>query len=161
MLEKVRSRTTRTERLLILAGVVRDAVHNPHVQRFASIACSSTVSKRECAWRILWFVQSRPYVSSPAGQWIERDLAQTVATGGECGALATLVCACAELNGIPWQLVWRSYPDGAQHISAKLAPEGAWLWADPTVRGASLGEDPNAAALRLRSPRGKRSKASP
>lgn len=71
---------------------------------------------------------------------------------GSCADAAPLLACMAESIGIPARLV---YQIGAKldHLAVKLCVDGRWLWAEPTIRGAELGESPAAAAARLASGR--------
>lgn len=141
--------TTAMQRLALLAKVVRAEQGDPTVRRFARRACDHTRNARECAQALLWAVQWRPYaLPVRPGEWIQTDLADVVDAGGDCKALSQLLCAAAASLGIPWQLTWLSYP-GREHVSAQLGLEGAWRWADGSVRGARLGESPDEAIERI------------
>lgn len=95
-------------------------------------------------------VQSRPFTRDPPGEWLARGRV-TAARGGDCLRLAPLVVVVAESVGVPGEVLWLSIPDAAEdHVTARLWVGDRWQWAEPTVRGARLGESPFAARDRLR-----------
>lgn len=99
---------------------------------------------------LLSAVQLLPYVDDPTSSDIVCDPSEVIAKGGDCDDRAVLFAALAKVAGYRAVIVWQSQ-DGApqDHVTVKVWRDGAWLWADPTVPGARIGEEPHAAVDRL------------
>lgn len=99
---------------------------------------------------LLYTVQLLPYVPDPGGgdQVCEPDY--VISKGGDCEDRAVLFASLARAKGERVAIVWQSQ-DGADedHVTCKLYRNGAWIWADPTVVGARLGEEPHDAVARI------------
>lgn len=97
------------------------------------------------------YVQALPYEPDGAGSvdLVTVDLDDALRKGGDCEERACLVAAFCDANGVRAMLEWMAQ-DGAplDHVTS-LVWLGRWVWADATVPGAELGEDPRAAARRL------------
>jgi transglutaminase-like putative cysteine protease len=93
--------------------------------------------------------QAVPYVPDPPGEWFQ-PVAYTLAHGGDCEDLAALVVALARALGLPARVVWMEEDPRLplNHVSAQIFARGVWLWAEATVPGARLGEEPHAAVAR-------------
>lgn len=104
-------------------------------------------------------VRFLPDPGERAGVELYRTARETIAAGeGDCDDAAPLLVAVFRALGYRARLVaMRSPRQAAQgpyprHVSAQVSVDGgrSWWWAEPTVRGARLGEHPYAAAARLR-----------
>lgn len=135
----------RVETALWLARI--DA-QTPGVRRLVDL-CTPIAGAEGRARAALLAVQSLPYVVDPIGEWLARG-SYTAAHGGDCLRLAPLLVAVAECAGVPGEVLWLAQPSALQdHVTARLRPDGAWLWAETTIRGARLGESPYDAADRM------------
>lgn len=107
------------------------------------------VSSRARVVYLLARVQALPYRQDPGGEWINTS-AETATVGGDCedkAALLAVLCVCA---GVPARLLWAYQRRRVQdHVSCQVELDGVWLWAEPTLEGAELGESPWVAVERL------------
>lgn len=128
--------------------LARIDAQSPPVRRLVAL-CEPIASAAGRARAALLAVQSLPYVVDPIGEWLARG--RYVATyGGDCLRLAPLLVAVAECTGVAGEVLWLGQPSALQdHVTARLCPDGTWLWAETTIRGARLGESPYAAADRI------------
>lgn len=99
---------------------------------------------------LLRLVQSLPYQSDTAGSDLVCDPADVFARGGDCEDRAALLAALLYASGYAVQLVWQADEAAPEdHVTVKVRlRDGSWAWADPTVPGAQIGEEPHAAAAR-------------
>ena len=145
-------------RLTQAAGSVAVAVSqpDPRLVALARIA-AERLTEPEMAATALRLVQTHVrYVSDPvsaAGEPTEQfqSVSETLDDGGDCEDLSALLCALFTLIGLRARLVWIDYEHlGAEqnHVSVKVQVNGTWMWAEPSVAGAVLGEEPRHAAIR-------------
>jgi hypothetical protein len=88
-------------------------------------------------------VQRLPYVPERSGTDCYQSVAYTATHGGECKALTTLLVAVLRRLGLAARVEWIMQPGKAlNHVTAQVWLDGAWFWADPSIRGAMLGESP-------------------
>lgn len=85
---------------------------------------------------------------------------ETIARGvGDCDDAAPLLAAVFNALGLRARLVGMRSPRQARlspyprHVTVQFFDAGRWLYAEPTLRGAELGEHPYRAAARLRKAR--------
>lgn len=71
---------------------------------------------------------------------------------GSCADAAPLLACLAEAIGLRAELVYQIGPT-MDHLTCKIKVGDRWLWAEPTIQGAELGESPAAAAMRTASAR--------
>jgi transglutaminase-like putative cysteine protease len=166
--------TTACDRVVTLEDVANDALrHDPQVRTAAAgavagasravAAAGHLLSPEEgraaIAAALLLWVQRRGYHPDPPGEEWFQPVARTIAQGGDCEDLSTLFVALARAAGLRAQLVWIDQPSHAlNHVSAQVylgdlarrfgATDG-WAWAETSVLGARLGENPYHAAERL------------
>ena len=127
-------------------------------------------AQREIAWQLrlaggndewavavatLRYVQQLGYVDDPAGDWYQGTLytisGRARGHAGDCEDLAAELVVLLRLNGIQaW--MWWVFQDGAalNHVTVRTKVDSVDLWADPSVTGAELGENPYHAAKRLK-----------
>lgn len=99
---------------------------------------------------LLSAVQLLPYTTDPSGADVVCDPDEVIAKGGDCEDRATLFAALAKAAGYRAVIVWQSQDGAAEdHVTTKVWVNGAWRWADPTVPGATIGEEPHDAVERL------------
>lgn len=107
----------------------------------------------EQARALLAYVHTRPYFAHPPDVEEFKPVTLTIDEGGNCEDLGPLYVALARASGLVAQLVWINQHDAPlNHVSAQVWLDGQWHWAEPSVAGAQLGEDPYAAAARMRRP---------
>lgn len=112
------------------------------------------VDPHALAQRILsWTQDNFPYHDDPPGEEWYQGVYWTMAMGGDCEDLAVVLVALMLAADIQARVIWQDQPGQAlNHVTAQvLMPDGihTWYWADPTVKGARLGEEPHEAAKRL------------
>lgn len=94
-------------------------------------------------------VQALPYRPDPPGFDDVQTASETARDGGDCEDLAALLvvlCVCARMAA---RLLWLYQPTRVRdHVTAQVQVDGAWVWAEPTIR-AAWGENPYAAADRI------------
>jgi len=107
-------------------------------------------SKAEIAAAALRWVQEHvPYRQDKEGEWYAGPV-WTLRNGGDCTTMAPVLVALLAALGVPSQLVWINQPGfSMNHFSCRVLLNGQLFWADPSLRGARLGEAPDAAAHRL------------
>ena len=95
-------------------------------------------------------VQSLEYVPNTAREEWLQSVGRTLRTRrGECKALSTTLVALYRALGLRPRVVWVDQPGAPlNHVTAKVWIDGGWLWAEPSVRGAMLGESPYDALAR-------------
>lgn len=111
-----------------------------------------TLPPRAIAARALARAQTFPYAPDDAGtvDLVTVDRATFEREGGDCEERAVWLAAALAAARIPAELVWLSQPgQEADHVTVRAHLDGRWLWADPTVPGARLGEHPQDAADRV------------
>ncbi len=70
--------------------------------------------------------------------------------GGDCEDLSALLMAVLYLLGFESRIVWIDQPGQAyNHVSLQVRLSDQWVWAEPSLEGAYLGEHPYAAMRRL------------
>jgi transglutaminase-like putative cysteine protease len=102
----------------------------------------------------LRLVQGLPYrPDAPGEDWVQTS-EFTAEHGGDCEDLAALLVVLCVSAGVPARLLWifqrRRVRD---HVTAQAKLAGVWLWMEPTLQTSKLGENPYAAAERLRDQR--------
>jgi transglutaminase-like putative cysteine protease len=156
--------TTACERLAILEELLGEAWRgSAAVARLGrALQQGRRAPRRELAARALRLVQALPYVPDPAGEEWFQPVDWTLRHGGDCEDLASALVAVAGAAGVPARLVWIDQPgQKLNHVSAQLwvlerdpvedgdpRPHDGWAWAEASVRGAALAEDPYRAAKR-------------
>lgn len=140
------------QRAEIMEAHVRDALSSPAV-RAAADGCRGAIgvaSQRDIATRVLRRVQAAGYRDDPPGCDRYAPVEFTLRNGGDCDDLAPAVAALAILCGLQARFVYLSQPRSPlDHVTVKVLVDGEWLWAEPTLRGARLGEHPYDAARRI------------
>lgn len=147
------------ERVRVMSVLASVGALDPGVQRFAQAArdrathnpaSSPAVNTRRVVIQVLRAVQALPYEPGPDDEEWMQPAPWTLARGGECKALSVLFVAACRALGIPARVIWIT--QGGQplnHVSAIVGIDGAWCWADASVRGALLCESPYDAIARL------------
>ena len=90
------------------------------------------------------------YRPDPEGEWHQGSV-YTLAHGGDCEDLAVLLVAMLRCVGLGAAVVWYTVPPPAvlNHVTVRVdLGDGAGVFAEPSVYGAFLGEDPWDAATR-------------
>jgi transglutaminase-like putative cysteine protease len=99
---------------------------------------------------ILAFVQTLPFLPDPEGEWYQGAL-YTAFNGGDCEDLVSLLVAMYESVGIKSEIIWleqRNRP--LNHVSCRVLSGGRMQWAEPSIKGARIGENPYDALSRTR-----------
>lgn len=117
-------------------------------------------SARHVAQAILRAVQyDLLYKDDPPGKEVFTSVAETILAGGDCEDLSVVLVSALRALGIRARVVWITQEGRSlNHVTAQVSfsdpsvPDNLaeWLWAEPSIRGAELGENPYAAAARLR-----------
>lgn len=145
---------TPKERITAFTAFAQDAIDAPEVAAAAARCRRATPARTAAA--CLDLVQALPYYPDPPGvdDWIGHPC-HVLTVGGDCEDLATLLIALWATCGLTGRLQWITQGGEQDHVTAQVQLPGlGWLWGEPTVRGARLGEDPYAAAKRLQVSRG-------
>lgn len=163
------------ERLRIMADIALEGQTFPSVQALAyqarSMACAvqsvcTGPTTRDAtlilAASALQVVQSLYYRLDHVGEEWFQSTDYTIVNGGDCEDLGVMLAAINGLLGLKSRLVWVYQPGHSlNHLSTQLwldtpygsyerpTGHGEWLWEDPSIRGAALGEHPYAALKRL------------
>ncbi len=94
--------------------------------------------------------QALPYVAPPDGQQWFQPVTQTEATGGDCGNLAANLVARLRALGLTAQVIWITQTgQRVNHVTVAVWLGGEWRWAEPSIKGAALGESPYDAVRRV------------
>lgn len=115
------------------------------------------LSRRQLAAAALRLTQTLPYFSEARDQQWFQPVSWTLAHGGSCGPLSAVLYGLCTLLGVPAEIVWLDQPGEAlNHLTVRIFVDGAWYWADPSVRSSNpgvpsavLGENPYDAVRRL------------
>lgn len=141
--------TTPAERLAILRKLIDDAHARGVLDTIADAIARHTTTQRERATVALDLVQRMGFVPDPDGREVFQDVLCTVLAGGDCEDLAAALVTLLEALGVPARLVWFDQPGALNHVTAVANIDGRDEWAEASIRGAVLGENPYAAATRL------------
>ncbi len=99
---------------------------------------------------LLSTVQLLPYTDDPTDTDRVCDPDEVIRVGGDCEDRAVLFAALCKVIGVRVVIVWQAQNGAAQdHVTTKVWVNGVWTWADPTVPGARIGEEPHDAVARL------------
>lgn len=133
-------------------GIQREAVRKIArlAQTRAMLAAGGVRSDPLLAIEVLRAVQSIPYVDPGNELECLQRTDYTIAHGGECKALAGVLVAVARSIGLDATPVWITQTGlPMNHVTSVIEINGKPEWADASVRGAALGEDPWSAVTRL------------
>ena len=144
-------------RIVLIDRIANDGMHRESVRKIAHLAETRALlaaggrrSVPMLAIEVLRAAQSIPYVDPSHNQECLQRTDYTVANGGECKALAGVLVAVARLAGLEADPVWVTQTGLAMnHVTSVIYVNGKPEWADASVRGAALGEDPWSAVSRL------------
>jgi hypothetical protein len=103
------------------------------------------------ATALLALVHALVFFPDPPGVDTYQNAAYTLAHGGDCEDLSVLYAALCAAVGVRARIVWLAQPGEPQaHVTVQVqpVPRGPWLWAEPSIPSAAIGEDPYAAARR-------------
>lgn len=164
-----------SQRLYILDGHVTDAIADGRVcaiaqairDRVLARACvsahcdlSSEGLQMQIAQALLDYVQSLGYRSDPPGQEWYQGVWWTILHGGDCEDLSVAFVSLARCAGLDAALFWITQKGaslnhvsamvtiGGKRLSATWVVGGRYFWAEGTVNGAKIGENPLQAAQR-------------
>ena len=149
-------------RLRLLRDLAFVGSLDPAVQVFAKRSTGLTLpsgaiappplpSETELATRVLRAAQSAGYRPDPPGEWYQ-TVKYTMTRGGDCEDLTATLIALCMIVGLRAEPVWIDQPGSPlNHVTGRICVDGKWLWADPTVTEARLGEHPYAAFERTKS----------
>lgn len=148
--------TTEQQRVDILQDLGARGAKSPALNDLASrvwarITALGDSSVRSVASEALNAVQHLEYHPHPAGIEQFQKVDYTLANGGNCEDLSTALVALLMRLGITARAVWIPQPDrDLNHVAVQVqVSPSEWLWADPSIAGAKLGEDPYSALRRL------------
>jgi hypothetical protein len=141
-----------------LAGMVRDrasALYKLFVQAgrtnpdIAHACVTQQCYQRMLSLEALRAVQSLPYVPDRDGQEWFQSADYTVRHGGDCDDLVIALVALERALGLRAEPYWiTQHGQDINHVTSRVAIEGKWLWSEPSICGAMLGESPYEAAQR-------------
>lgn len=95
-------------------------------------------------------VQSLPYVPDPEGQEWVQGVDYTFAHGGDCKDLSAALAAVYRTLGLRAEVYWITQTGRPlNHVTVRVFLGGQWRWAEPSIRGARLGESPYDALRRM------------
>ncbi len=134
-------------RLSVLAEITRNGAQSVIVQRWVrALAVSANVEQNIV--RLLIAVQDLPYVPDDGDTY--QGVEYTLAYGGDCEDLDTLLGAAMLILNVPANLVYLEQPGAPQdHMTVTVEVRGQFCYAETTIPGARLCEDPYAAVARL------------
>jgi hypothetical protein len=147
---------TPRERLTILETSARHAATRDEVRELARTirARVPRATQVDLARAILATVARPRYQGAPStdpsiGQWLDTNVPETVAWGGDCLDRTHAVLALAFALGLDGFAVWVTEPDEVplDHVAARLRIDGLWYWADAIARPAVLGVAPRGVAM--------------
>ena len=132
-----------SEKIAALGRIAERWTSDPAVRRLA----------QETAYQapevVLGLVQRLPYHNDRQREDTVCSPGDVLAKGGDCEDRAALFAALMRVRGATVRLVWLGDERAPEdHVTVELWDGSAWLWADPTVPGARIGEEPHAAAAR-------------
>jgi len=111
---------------------------------------------RMLALEALRAAQSLPYVHDPTNEeWIQTANFTLTGNsgnphGGDCKDLTIVLVAVERLLGLQAEPYWITQNGQTiNHVTSRVKLDGKWFWADPSIRGAMLGESPYEAEARL------------
>lgn len=156
------------ERVRLLTAMARNAAGQSVVCQAARDAVSKyarlpapgdAVPPLEVAQALLTYVQKDVgYIDDPEGEWYQ-GVRYTLSHGGDCEDMATLFVAMCACVGISARLAWLEQPSARlNHVTAQVfLPKASgllsrgpaspqWLWAEPTISSAKIGQHPYDAA---------------
>lgn len=143
----------RHERIAILNRAALIASGEAQIRAIARmVRVISVVRGTSTAVEALRWVQSLGFrrVDVRGDGYLSMD--ETIAGGGDCKALSVLLVALLTALGYPARASWLDEPENAvDHVAVlvRLKPNSQFVWADPSIEGARLGENPHDAAFRL------------
>jgi transglutaminase-like putative cysteine protease len=143
--------TQADDRLRMLDILVHLTMQQPAVQGIAQTLGEGLNTETERAVAVLNYVQNLGYIPDPPGEWYQSGLYTIASRGkaGDCEDLAVLTVALLRLLGIDAWVWWLFQPGAAlNHVTARANVDGKTQWAESSVRGAMLGENPYRAAAR-------------
>lgn len=143
------------ERIEVFSRVAQAAIDAPEVVRAAQSCRRRTLE--DTARACLELVQALPYRPDRPGEADDlADPCHALVIGGDCEDLSVLLVALWAAAGLAGRVVWLVQAGASQdHVTAEVflpARRGraaGWVYGEPTVRGAVLGEEPHRAARRL------------
>jgi hypothetical protein len=143
------------ERLDLLDTVAREASLWPSVAALAGSARRGLAG--DAIDDLLALVQALPFTRDPVGLDVYQALPLTLARGGDCEDLAALFVGGVRLlaaeRGLPVaaRAAWYARPEEREdHVVAVVSfARGEWQWCECSIRGARVGEHPQAAADRV------------
>lgn len=141
-------------RLELYRSLAIDGASHPDVARVAAFLRAPR-PQRELARSALEYVQrSIAFEIDPPGPDLVFSPAETLARRrADCEDLSILLGSIARALGVPFRIVWIDRGETGyrqSHVTTELYVDGGWLYAEPSVPGAALGEEPIAAARRAR-----------
>ncbi len=141
-----------------LAGMVREraaALYKLFLQaaksdkNIAHACVTQNCHQRMLALEALRAVQSLPYVPDRDGQEWFQSADYTLRHGGDCDDLVIALVALDRALGLRAEPYWiTQHGQDINHVTSRVAIDGQWLWSEPSIRGAMLGESPYEAAQR-------------
>jgi hypothetical protein len=150
--------TTSTERQAMLQRLAVDGARDPAIRRVAStiaaladcaVCCAPDKVLASRAAMALAFVHTLKWNPTPGE--IYQSAGRTLRVGGTCHDFSVVYVALLLALGVPRAIVtWLNQRDAPlNHVLAQLDLGDGWCWAETTVPGALVCEDPYDAERRL------------
>lgn len=146
------------DRVAMMKAMAAQGINSPSVQATAKFVAGRVAQMASygnlqflLAQEALRVVQGLPYVPEKSGQDCYQTVEYTATYGGECKALTIYYVAVCRALGVDAEPVWITQSGQLiNHVAAQVNIVGrAPMWADPSMRGARLGESPYEAIARL------------
>lgn len=146
--------TSVEQRLEIYRAMAIDGAVSPEVQRFAArVADNARRSGGSLAAGALAAIQNEiGYEPDPPGpDRVFSPVEVLTLRRADCEDLSILLCSVLRALGVAWRIIWldrssTGYPQS--HVTVEVDEGNGWQYAEASIPGARLGEEPMAAAAR-------------
>lgn len=144
--------TSEQQRIDILQSLALAGENDPGIVMLASSVRKRAASSRirDLAAECLNAIQHMKYEGHLPGEWFTGVPFIIADGGGNCEDLTVALVALCKNLGLEARCVWIDQPGHAlNHVAGQIKVNGEWLWADPSIDGARLGESSYEALARL------------
>lgn len=147
--------TTEQNRSNILQDIAVRGTDKPELYALAQtvwerLKSFGIINPLSVAQEALNAVHHLEYHPHPEGEWFQ-PTEYTIIHGGNCEDLSTVLVALLLRLGVPAHVSWINQVDKPlNHVAVKInIGNNDWRWADPSIAGARVGEEPYEALARL------------